>query len=141
VLVQDRIYVSAQPAQMPQVYSLLTRFGEQAERWLTDGMIYPAFMTAVVEIATNIMRHAYPAEEVAGMLELTLLLYAGRLEAHFRDQGIEFHPPSPTAPSVDDPLNLPEGGFGLLAARQSVNVLDYRRTGDGDNLWTLVKEF
>lgn len=178
-LAQMALHIPALPEQIGQVYGLLARFDEETEPWLADGMVYPAFMTAVVEIATNIMRHAYPsppeeepeAQGTPGMLALTLTLFAHRLHAEFRDQGIPFSPAAsaeeaPAAGSADAPgegdtdagplaglapnaphsdadelLDLPEGGFGLFVARQALDVLDYRRTPEGDNCWILVKEF
>lgn len=160
VLATQHLHIPAQPEQMSRIYGLLARFDEVTQDRIEDGMVYPAFMTAVVEIATNIIRHAYAAEAEGGELELALTLYENRLEARFCDQGAHFESApkllspegqSSAAPDPETLLNalddidnigdLPEGGFGLMVARQALDRLEYLRTEDGDNCWLLVKEF
>lgn len=107
-----------------------------------DDVVFLGLRTAVVEIATNIIRHAYPAGHPARPFHLQLQLYRDRVEAHFSDAGILFElPEAPALPPLDDPLALPEGGFGLFLARQSVDDLRYTRTAQGINHWRLLKRF
>jgi anti-sigma regulatory factor (Ser/Thr protein kinase) len=140
-LVTDRIQIPAHPEQISHVYALLARFSEATKSQENVEAVYSAFMTAVVEIATNIMRHAYPPGASPGEISLALALYAERLEARFYDQGVEFELHADIAPNLDDPLGLPEGGYGLFIARQALDTLEYQRTPAGENRWTLVKKF
>ena len=41
--------------------------------------------------------------------------------------------------ATGDPLDLPEGGYGLGLARACVDALEYHLTPDGTNCWRLVK--
>lgn len=103
------------------------------------------FTTAVMEIANNIVRYAYPAVAEPGPLELRLRAYPGRIEAWFTDRGVKYAPPAVIAPaSMSDELDvfaIPEGGYGLTLVRAAVNRLDYHRTQKGVNHWRLVKRF
>lgn len=107
-----------------------------------DDVVFLGLRTAVVEIAANIIRHAYPAGYTARPFHLQLQLYRDRVEAHYSDEGIPFElPEAPALPPLDDPLAMPEGGFGLFLARQSVDELSYTRTAQGINHWRLMKRF
>jgi anti-sigma regulatory factor (Ser/Thr protein kinase) len=99
-----------------------------------------AFATAVIEVATNIMRHAYPSQVADRGLSLHLRVYADQVVASLQDHGIPL-PAAPVAgpPPTGDTLDLAEGGYGLALARACVDVLDYSRTPDGTNCWRLVK--
>ena len=109
------------------------------------------FATAVWEVATNIVRHAYPPElGTAGRLRLRLRAYPERAVASFVDRGVAFVDRGiagsrPLGPCVgqdgDDLLRLAEGSYGLPLVRDSVDRVDYRRTPDGTNYWRLVKYF
>ena len=99
------------------------------------------FDTAVIEIAGNILRHAYPAGHKPGNVKLRLRLYADRAEALLTDRGIPFEePPAPAADAEVDPLELPEGGYGLSIARAALDRLEYTRRARGANRWQLVKK-
>jgi anti-sigma regulatory factor (Ser/Thr protein kinase) len=105
--------------------------------------VYDAFKTAVIEIATNIFRHAYPPDYPSAPLTFQLFLFSQNLEATFHDQGIAFtlpaSVPSPAFDEIDDILNVPEGNFGLFLALQALDHLDYSRTSSGVNQWRLIK--
>jgi len=96
-----------------------------------------AFELGVTEIATNIVRYAYPARPV-GELEVRLQLYTDRLEALLLDRGQPFE--EPTSPERD-PSVLPEGGLGLPLTRRALDVVEYSRSPDGRNCWRLMKRF
>lgn len=99
------------------------------------------FDTAVMEIAGNILRHAYPPGHKPGNVKLRLRLYADRAEALLTDRGIPFEEPAVASPDADaDPLDLPEGGYGLAIARAAVDRLEYSRRARGANRWQLVKK-
>lgn len=100
------------------------------------------FATAVVEVSTNIIRHAYPPK-APGQMILHLWLYADRVEATFEDMGSLFVP-AEVALSLEDTLGddltqFPEGGFGLQIAHASVDVVEYTRRDDEVNQWRLIK--
>lgn len=98
--------------------------------------------TAVAEGATNIVRHAYPAGTARGPLQLRLRAYADRVVVSFADRGGPFVGPSTVErPVAVDPLELPEGGFGLTLIPACVDRVAYRRTPRGTNCWRLVKRF
>jgi anti-sigma regulatory factor (Ser/Thr protein kinase) len=128
------------------VHQALDRFeaAAVAEKGAAVTAVYDAFRTATIEIATNILRHAYPPDHPGAQLSLQLYLFAERLEAQFYDQGIAFTPPTeimpPTFDEVDDILNVPEGNFGLFLALQALDHLDYSRSPAGVNQWRLVKQ-
>ena len=98
------------------------------------------FETAVIEIAGNVLRHAYPPGHKPGGVKLRLRLYGDRAEALLTDHGIPFEePPARSDPSERDPLDLAEGGYGLAIARAALDRLDYSRRARGANRWRLVK--
>lgn len=99
------------------------------------------FVTAVNEISTNIIQHAY-APGTPGLIRLILRLYSDRLEALFTDWGVEFE--NPKLPEIDPTLDiseLQERGFGLHLARKALDELNYSRAPAGPNSWKLVKFF
>ena len=95
--------------------------------------------TAVAEIATNIVRHAYPARP--GSIRLRQHSHSDAIHACFADAGIEFVDPRPDDRVGSDPTGPAEGGFGLALARACLDRLEYRRTPDGTNCWHLEKRF
>jgi anti-sigma regulatory factor (Ser/Thr protein kinase) len=100
-----------------------------------------AFETAVIEIGTNIARHAYPRPSGTETMQITLRGYSDRVEAVFCDRGIPLKEPPPSSPLESvDLLDLPESGIGLEIARAAVDRVEYERTADGSNLWLLVKQ-
>jgi len=94
-----------------------------------------AFQTAVIEIATNIIRHAYPSGH-SGWFRLRLTSQDERIAARFEDGGVPFEW-SRVRP-IDDTL-LQEGGYGLHLARRALDELDYQRDERGRNHWRLGK--
>lgn len=106
-----------------------------AENWRHE------FSLAVVEHASNIIRHAYahkPAGKVYGHLTRT----AEKLTLETMDSGIEFEmsrlPPTPRRElNVND---LPEGGFGLPLIRAVMDELHYTRI-NGYNHWRLSRRW
>ena len=138
--------VAATAPALAALHATLDRFWAAVERAAAeppDARWRHLFATAVAEIAANIVRHAYPAGAVPGTMHLRLRAYDGRAEALFTDHGVAFVDPaqSPRSLPADDPLALPEGGYGLALARAAVDRLDYARTPDGQNQWRLVKRW
>jgi anti-sigma regulatory factor (Ser/Thr protein kinase) len=126
-----------------EIHAALARFwpsaaaegAEPAAEWRA------AFETAVMEVAGNVLRHAYPPGHKPGNVKLQLRLYDDRVEALLTDRGIPFEePPALAADLADlDVLDLPEGGYGLSIARAALDRLEYSRLARGANRWRLVK--
>ena len=136
------------------IHAALERFWPAVDaraRSASDSDWRARFTTALWEVATNVVRHAYPKELGAtGPLRLRLRVYPDRVVASLVDRGVAFVDPSatfrrPPGPSLsqdaDDLLDLAEGTYGLPLVRDSVDRVDYRRTPGGTNYWRLVKYF
>ena len=92
---------------------------------------------AVVEAATNVVRHAYGGR--GGRMELELERDGNEIAISVVDSGVPFDPtriPVPREPDPGDPSTWPEGGMGLPIIRASCDDLGYRSEG-GRNRLTL----
>lgn len=139
------VTVTELPAQiesLTEVYNVLDDFWQQVDALHTSApvdIVYHALTTAAMEIAANIVRHAYRDGE-DGTMRIELRLLPQRIEITFYDYGIEFNQ-EPVDPVIDPDLAefLPEGGLGLFLVRRSVDEMHYQRE-DGENRWLLVKK-
>ena len=68
---------------------------------------------ALTEAASNSVRHAYAADEEAGVVEISYELLADRLVIEVTDEGEGFDP----AESEGAPEELSEGGLGIAIIR------------------------
>jgi serine/threonine-protein kinase RsbW len=145
-LLELRRTVAATPEQLGALHALLecfwTRLGRQ-QGGPPERRGYLAFSTAVIEIGTNIVRHAYAGQAVPGPLQLRLRATSSALEAQFTDCGLPFRPP-PASPVLTEGTAAPdaapaEGGYGLALARAALDQLSYARTKEGRNRWRLVR--
>lgn len=91
---------------------------------------------AVSEIATNIVLHAYKNNPQHGRIQGRLSLWPDRVCLDLIDSGLEF---IDKPPHVFSPENPPEGGYGLIIARQLLDVCEYTRLPGGRNHWRLEK--
>jgi anti-sigma regulatory factor (Ser/Thr protein kinase) len=142
-IVSEKLEIASTPRNLTRIYESLDHFEAAAidARGLAVVTIFDAFKTAVVEIATNILRHAYPPDHPQAPLMFQLNLFSQHVEAVFHDQGIAFTPPTEvTLPNLDDILDVPEGNFGLFLALQALDHLEYTRTPAGVNQWRLIKQ-
>ena len=143
MLVEETVVVPATAMRLADLHDALGRFWAAVDQALAhppDVTWRLQFATAVAEIGANIVRYAYPAHLEPGLMRLRLRAYGDRAEACFTDEGIAFTGSSdPGNRRAPDPLELPEGGFGLALARASLDQLDYSRTPEGTNCWRLVK--
>ena len=149
--------MAATPDQLAALDETLEHFWSAAGHALAhppEREWYLEFATAVMEVANNIARYAYPERAAPGPLRLRLRWYADRCEAQVSDRGVPFvSPTEPASAPVSndgddgddgdevDIFAIPEGGFGLALARAAVDRLDYHRTPGGLNRWRLVKRF
>ncbi len=103
--------------------------------------------TAVAELASNIVQHAYPSSGPPGTMRLRLRSYSDGVEVTFTDRGVPYTgsfpkklPKSLHQGTENTPL-LPEQGMGLGVISSAVDEVRYRRTAGGRNQWKLVKRF
>jgi anti-sigma regulatory factor (Ser/Thr protein kinase) len=92
---------------------------------------------AVVEAATNVVRHAYGGR--GGRVELELTRDGAAIALSVVDSGSAFDPtgvPAPREPDPGDPSTWPEGGMGLPIIRAACDELHYLSEG-GRNRLTL----
>ena len=142
VLAEETVVVGATAEELAALHAALDRFWDAVDAVLAQPPPQDwrlRFVTAVAEVAANIVRHAYPIGANRGSLRLRLRLYADRVVASFADRGVGFVPGEVQGPPGADPAELPEGGFGLALARASLDRLEYRRTPTGTNCWRLTK--
>ena len=100
---------------------------------VTDEVLYD-IQLAVDEACTNIVTHGY-AELDPGSIILDLEVEPGRLTVTLTDFGHSFEPSSAPIPDVDAPIEERAlGGFGLFFIQQSVDVVDYQVTEDGNKM-------
>lgn len=125
---------------LQQVHDALDGFWRQLGDHATGvavGTWRHEFDTALVEILSNVVRHARPHAPI----RLELSLYPDRLEARLRDDGGPYVAPDRLgAPTLDElAFSLAEGGYGMRMAEAALDRLEYTRAPDGTNHWQLVK--
>ncbi|HEY0186457.1 MAG TPA: ATP-binding protein [Cellulomonas sp.] len=128
----QRVTGSAEPALVEALHEAVERL------WAAVPDVPPTdrmrFETAVVELATNIVRHTRPSgrRPVLACAELRAVGHA--LEATFEDDGValdvDLAPPEP-----DD---LAMSGRGLLLIQRAVDSLSFNRVGDR-NVWQIAR--
>ncbi len=92
---------------------------------------------ALVEAATNVVRHAYGGR--GGRVDVELAREGNAIALSVVDSGASFDPtrvPPPREPDPADPSTWPEGGMGLPIIRAACDELRYRSEG-GRNRLTL----
>src|SRR5574342_1277058 len=90
VLVEESLILTAHPDALESIHAALNRFWNQASYSVIplSAASWLKFSTAVVEIAANIIRYAYPND--AGELGIRLRFYRNRMEARLCDRGVVF---------------------------------------------------
>ena len=134
----------ATPAHLADLHTALHRFWTEFER-IRGAPVPPGrraqVETAVGELGSNIVRHAYAAARLSGEMTLTLSGYGDRVEGLFRDAGAAYTGPPPAELAMPDALELaelPEGGWGLRLTCAAVDELTYARAS-GTNRWRFVR--
>ena len=94
------------------------------------------FGTAVLELATNALRHGVPATPRRVHLGATLRVADGVLRADLWDDGA----PLDVDLDAPPPPDLATSGRGLFLVRRAVDSATLTREGDR-NVWCLVRRF
>ncbi len=93
-LAEETVVVTAVASELDALHAVIDRFWarvDQAAPHPPDLGCRLTLTTAIAEICTNIILHAYPnAQEAVGYLQLRLRLYADRIEARLIDQGVPY---------------------------------------------------
>lgn len=109
------------------------------ELGLDEASIY-ALELAVDEACTNVMRHAYKAQE--GRIEIQIQTVEDWVEVVIRDWGEPFDPESIPPPDLDAPLEQrPLGGIGLFLMRQLMDRVDFQFSDVEGNTLTMAKRY
>ena len=117
----------------------IRRFVKETARelGLDEASIY-ALELAVDEACTNVMRHAYKAQE--GRIEIQIQAVDDWVEVVIRDWGEPFDPESVPPPDLDAPLEeRPIGGIGLFLMRQMMDRVDFQFSDVEGNTLTMAK--
>jgi serine/threonine-protein kinase RsbW len=127
-----RVEGSAEPGWLDEVHDALARL------WVATPVVPELdrirFETAVIEIATNIVRHTLPSG--VGAVDATVVLRSAppRLEAELSDDGSAVVVDLDPEP-VDD---LAESGRGIALVQNAVDTLTLDREG-GRNTWRITR--
>ncbi|MAG55459.1 MAG: hypothetical protein CMJ83_04130 [Planctomycetes bacterium] len=92
---------------------------------------------AVVESASNVIRHAWPEGET-GCFALEIQPAEDHVTLELRDTGAPFDPLSEPEPDLS---HESAGGLGIFLVRNVMDDVRYERTPQGENVLTLVKGF
>lgn len=127
-----RVEGSAEPGWLDEVHDALARLW--AATPVVPDLDRMRFETAVIEIATNIVRHTVPTG--VGPVDATVLLRSEppRLEAVLSDDGSAVVVDLDPGP-VDD---LAESGRGIALVQNAVDSLSLTRE-DGRNTWRITR--
>ena len=131
------IHLSAE-ADFPSVRLLAAACHGVLAEWGLSAERRSLLELAVVEAATNVVRHAYRGR--GGRVEVELTREGNAIALSVVDSGIPFDPtrvPPPREPDPADPSTWPEGGMGLPIIRAACDELRYGTEG-GRNRLTLL---
>ena len=129
----------AVPANLHAVRLLAAAFRGLMLDWKVAEERAATLELALVEAATNVVRHAYRDRE-PNRVRVRVVREGANLFVSVIDTGNSFDPskvPPPPIPDPDDPSTWPEGGMGLSIIRAACHRLDYATTGD-ENALTMV---
>ncbi len=140
-----RLRVTATPEALTHLHAYLQEFWEKLPldyATLMDEKWQMLFTTAVAEIISNIITHAYEKPDCLSPITFHLLLYTDRVAGEFTDQGIRWTGQlSQCLPSAGNISHLAESGRGLYIVQATTDELKYWRSNDGENHWLVVKRF
>ncbi len=137
--------MTATPEALTRLHTYLQEFWEKLPQNYAAAMDEEwqmLFTTAVAEIMSNIIAHAYEKPDCVGPITFHLLLYTDRVAGEFTDQGICWTGQlCQCLRSAGDISQLAESGRGLYIAQATTDDLRYWRSNDGENHWVVVKRF
>ncbi|MBX2999136.1 MAG: ATP-binding protein [Caldilineaceae bacterium] len=144
ILAQQKMDLSITPAALSTLQTALGNFGLQiapiSENWTDQhaAEIQFSILAATMEIAENIVRHAYPIPNAENWLRVELSLFVDSVEVVLSDGGRAFEPRTDSGDLSCLWERTKPGGWGLLLARQAVDRFSYHRE-NRINYWRLVK--
>lgn len=128
------IHLSAE-ADFPSVRLLAAACHGVLAEWGLSAERRSLLELAVVEAATNVVRHAYGGR--GGRVDVELVREGNEIALSVVDSGSSFDPtrvPPPREPDPADPSTWPEGGMGLPIIRAACDELRYRSEGGRNRL-------
>ena len=130
------------PATLPAVRLLAAAFRGLLHDWKVPEERAATLELALVEAATNVVRHAY-RDRTPGRVRVRVVRDGRNLAVSVIDTGSSFDPskvPPPPVPDPEDPSTWPEGGMGLSIIRAACHRLDYVSEGEENALTMVVHE-
>lgn len=151
VLASSAVRLPATPEAVDAVHGQLERLWEVAD--FVPALDRMAFETAVVEAASNAVRHAVAASGAVLEIGVEATVTRRSLEARICEYGAVVPDLDPAALAGGDPgrdpahgaggpdtgEHVPESGRGLALIRALVTTLRFERR-DGTNIWTLSRD-
>jgi len=90
----------------------------------------------VSEACTNVVRHAYPSQNIPGTLQLRIFYDQKKIQIEIVDFGPGFDPEEIEDPNFEEPK---EGGMGLFIIKQLSDKIEYQ-TLENSNILRLEKK-
>lgn len=125
------LMMTSPPDDVDTVHALLSSVWEESDGIAALDRF--SFETALVELASNVMRHADPGFGVSCHLAVTV--FADRIEAVLTDAGM---PGDVQLVARGMPDALAESGRGIAMIQALVDDLDYTRA-EGFNSWRIAR--
>jgi serine/threonine-protein kinase RsbW len=141
ILAHNAVRLPATPEAVDAVHGQLERLWEQAD--FVPDLDRMAFETAVVEAASNAVRHAVAEEGAVVEVGVEATVTRSRLVARICEYGAVVPDPDPTVIASVEADDLPddsaESGRGMALIRALVTTLSFERH-EGTNIWTLTRD-
>jgi serine/threonine-protein kinase RsbW len=129
---EHTLTLSTPPDTLDSVHELLeTVWGKSPEIAKDDQM---RFETALIELASNIFRHADSGSGISCTLHIEIT--SGQIKAQMRDTG---EPGEIQLTGLAMPDHLSENGRGLVMIQALVDELTYERDGE-HNVWRITRK-
>lgn len=132
--VEVRVEGAAEPAWLDAVHDGLARLWSAAP--VVPELDRLRFETAVIEIATNVVRHTTPAGDLPVRATTVLRVDPPLIEAEISDDGTVADVDLDPGP-VDD---LAESGRGIALVQRAVDTLTFVRR-PGRNTWRITRDW
>ncbi len=134
-LAQSSLEVKADLSELTTIWTFVREFCANSVHPVLDEDLIYQLELAVVEAASNIIKHAYHGIPPGSVLIEAQALSDG-VSIEMYDWGVPFDADAPRPPSFDGSA---ESGFGLYIIAQSVNEVQYWREEAGRNGTRLVQ--